>query len=292
MSRPSSANQTRTILLATDDKNSMINEVAGGQPNPRAYTVYGWQPTLQAGSHIGFNGELCERIFGWYFLGNGYRVYNPVLMLFHSPDSWSPFGNGGLNAYGYCERDPRNFTDPTGHMLKLPKFLSKLRNKPLTGASSSSSLSPLIPETASRIKSEVTYQTIPALPRETRTLIDVQTETHIQTRPPTGEVTNSRFIDYGPSRETPPQIPSHQTRLVPRFNDTGGQVITASGGEWWSKPYQFSPARAPVPPSRKLPGGSTREYYVRYDNADYPTLSTHETMTMQQIRDALRKTKK
>ncbi len=36
-------------------------------------------------------------------LGNGYRAYSPVLMRFNSPDSWSPFGEGGVNAYAYIE---------------------------------------------------------------------------------------------------------------------------------------------------------------------------------------------
>ena len=48
-------------------------------------------------------------------LGNGYRAFNPVLMRFNSPDSWSPFGEGGLNAYVYCIGDPVNRDDPTGH---------------------------------------------------------------------------------------------------------------------------------------------------------------------------------
>jgi len=39
-------------------------------------------------------------------LGNGYRAYNPILKRFNSPDSLSPFGKGGLNAYSYCVGDP------------------------------------------------------------------------------------------------------------------------------------------------------------------------------------------
>ncbi len=52
---------------------------------------------------------------GYYLLGNGYRAFNPVLMRFNSPDSLSPFGKGGLNAYAYCAGDPVNRVDPTGH---------------------------------------------------------------------------------------------------------------------------------------------------------------------------------
>jgi len=38
-------------------------------------------------------------------------------MRFNSPDSWSPFGRGGVNAYGYCGGDPGNYSDPSGHLF-------------------------------------------------------------------------------------------------------------------------------------------------------------------------------
>ncbi|POQ04291.1 MULTISPECIES: RHS repeat-associated core domain-containing protein [Pseudomonas syringae group] len=68
----------------------------------------------QSGSLPVFNGELLDSITGHYLLGNGDRAYNPVLMRFNSPDSLSPFGKGGLNAYAYCGGDPVNRTDPDG----------------------------------------------------------------------------------------------------------------------------------------------------------------------------------
>lgn len=67
----------------------------------------------------GFNGLFHEPATGWQMLGNGYRVYNPVLIRFHSPDNQSPFGRGGLNAYAYCAGDPVNRVDPSGHSLLL-----------------------------------------------------------------------------------------------------------------------------------------------------------------------------
>lgn len=70
-------------------------------------------PTLK--TLLGFNGELFEPGTGHCLLGNGYRAYSPVLMIFIQPDSWSPFGAGGLNAYAYCEGGPTNLVDPTGH---------------------------------------------------------------------------------------------------------------------------------------------------------------------------------
>ncbi|VVP61577.1 hypothetical protein PS870_06377 [Pseudomonas fluorescens] len=67
-------------------------------------------------SLLGFNGERIDPILDGYHLGNGYRPYSPSLRRFTSPDSLSPFGQGGINPYAYCEGDPINHTDPTGHV--------------------------------------------------------------------------------------------------------------------------------------------------------------------------------
>ncbi|MHC8357052.1 RHS repeat-associated core domain-containing protein [Pseudomonas sp. LB3P81] len=109
-----------TILLATDVQNSVLNALDANQPHPIAYTPYGHH-TRENGllSLLGFNGELSDPLTGHYHLGNGYRQFNPVLKRFNSPDSWSPFGRGGLNAYAYCGGDPRNRNDPTGHVYGL-----------------------------------------------------------------------------------------------------------------------------------------------------------------------------
>ncbi|WP_144142566.1 RHS repeat-associated core domain-containing protein [Paraburkholderia sp. BCC1884] len=64
----------------------------------------------------GFMGERLDPVTNLYHLGDGYRVYNPRLMRFVSPDALSPFGAGGLNAYAYCAGDPVNRADPSGHM--------------------------------------------------------------------------------------------------------------------------------------------------------------------------------
>lgn len=66
----------------------------------------------------GFNGECRDPLTGHYLLGNGYRAFNTVLMRFNSPDSFSPLGEGGLNAYAYCTGDPVNQVDPSGHLFK------------------------------------------------------------------------------------------------------------------------------------------------------------------------------
>ncbi|SDB43449.1 RHS repeat-associated core domain-containing protein [Pseudomonas sp. NFACC23-1] len=123
-----------SILLMGDDKNSVMGEVTRQGLTSIAYSPYGHRVEgSSANSHLGYNGERRERQTGWYLLGKGYRVFNPQLMRFHSPDNLSPFGKGGLNAYMYCEGDPINNVDPTGHVFfgKLPVFFG-VSSKPTT----------------------------------------------------------------------------------------------------------------------------------------------------------------
>ncbi len=68
---------------------------------------------------IGMNGELRDPETGVYILGNGYRHYDPELCMFTTPDSLSPFGEGGVLPYAYCGNDPINHTDITGHTKSI-----------------------------------------------------------------------------------------------------------------------------------------------------------------------------
>lgn len=104
-------------LLGTDQQQSVLAELDSGPLTDCAYSPYGHRPA-DGGlfSLAGFNGEQLDRVTGLYLLGNGYRAYSPTLMRFLGPDSMSPFGEGGLNAYAYCLGDPVNRVDPTGHM--------------------------------------------------------------------------------------------------------------------------------------------------------------------------------
>ena len=129
-------------LLATDRQRSVLSLLNANPPSSLGYTPYGHRP-LASGllSLLGFNGERPDPVTGWYLLGNGYRAFNPVLMRFNSPDSWSPFGEGGLNAYAYCKGDSVNLSDPYGHAsgwelirLNLSKIIttnnsSKVKNQ-------------------------------------------------------------------------------------------------------------------------------------------------------------------
>ncbi|WP_413792982.1 MULTISPECIES: RHS repeat-associated core domain-containing protein [unclassified Pseudomonas] len=115
--------KAHATLLATDLQRSVLTALDETRPHPLSYTPYGHRPA-ESGllSLLGFNGERPDPVTGHYLLGNGYRAFNPVLMRFNSPDSWSPFGEGGLNAYAYCGGDPRNWKDSTGHTRIFPLF--------------------------------------------------------------------------------------------------------------------------------------------------------------------------
>lgn len=116
-----------TFLLATDQQNSVLNVLDAMQPQPISYTPYGHRPPESDVFFPGFNGERLDPVTGDYLLGNGYRAFNPVLMRFNSPDSRSPFEEGGLNAYAYCVGDPVNQVDPTGHMPLSTLLIGILR---------------------------------------------------------------------------------------------------------------------------------------------------------------------
>jgi len=105
-----------TTLLATDQQRSVLGTRGLSGSHFLAYSPYGHRPAENGLlSLLGFNGERPDPLTGHYHLGNGYRQFNPVLMRFNSPDSWSPFGRGGLNSYAYSGGDPRNWLDSTGH---------------------------------------------------------------------------------------------------------------------------------------------------------------------------------
>ncbi|MCL6703294.1 RHS repeat-associated core domain-containing protein [Pseudomonas sp. T1.Ur] len=109
-------NPEQTLLLLTDGKNSVLAESGQNELRKAIYGAYGERnPDDDLQCLLGFNGEVRDELSGWYLLGRGYRAYNPTLMRFHSPDSFSPFGAGGINPYVYCAGDPINFVDPTGH---------------------------------------------------------------------------------------------------------------------------------------------------------------------------------
>ncbi|TDF78802.1 RHS repeat-associated core domain-containing protein, partial [Pseudomonas sp. H9] len=104
---------TSTILLGQDAQGSVRIE-AGSEVRSRHYTAHGAESGNSPEVPYGYTGERREPLTGWY-IPAGYRPYDPLLMMFLSPDSESPFGRGGLNPYTYCGGDPVNRIDPDGH---------------------------------------------------------------------------------------------------------------------------------------------------------------------------------
>ena len=115
-----------TSLLATDLQTSVLQHASAAGTQAYAYTPYGHHPAENGITRLlAFNGEHPEAVTGHYLLGQGYRAYNPVLMRFNSPDSWSPFGEGEINAYAY-PTNPLMMQDPTGHVWQWAKGILRV----------------------------------------------------------------------------------------------------------------------------------------------------------------------
>ncbi|PLR44750.1 RHS repeat-associated core domain-containing protein [Chimaeribacter arupi] len=106
-------------LTGNDANNSTLFALSGNTLSAFRYSPFGATPPPDASATPlpGFNGERADPLTGVTHLGNGYRAFSPALFRFTCPDSESPFGEGGINAYAYCENDPVNMTDPSGHGL-------------------------------------------------------------------------------------------------------------------------------------------------------------------------------
>ncbi|WP_081042097.1 RHS repeat-associated core domain-containing protein [Pseudomonas putida] len=104
-----------SCLLARDVKGSAIGLLSTQGLAPTAFSPWG-HAKAATGLLAGFKGEYLDPVTTCYLLGNGYRSYTPTLMRFASPDSLSPLGAGGINAYSYLSGDPVNANDPTGHV--------------------------------------------------------------------------------------------------------------------------------------------------------------------------------
>lgn len=72
---------------------------------------FGFNPSYAG--QVAFKGGYCEAALSAYALGNGYRCYLPTLQRFAIADSFAPFQV--LNSYSFCNGDPVNRLDPSGH---------------------------------------------------------------------------------------------------------------------------------------------------------------------------------
>ncbi|MDC3738983.1 RHS repeat-associated core domain-containing protein [Pseudomonas syringae pv. syringae] len=223
-------NQRDGVLLATDQQQS----VTAAQGLEFAYTPYGHRHPSGPASLPGFTGQRVDPVTGHYLLGNGYRAFNPVLMRFNSPDSLSPFGEGGVNAYGYCEGDPVNRVDPSGHwptvLVKFLKRASSVKKRLLGRKNSQESLSsPLVTSAVSSGSTQITASNNSmSVPLSASGVIDGP---HLGVPPP-------RPPKTGQLNGIPPALPPKQGQLsditppVPRrynYVDAHGNAIDIHG---------------------------------------------------------------
>ncbi|WP_409313531.1 RHS repeat-associated core domain-containing protein [Pseudomonas putida] len=124
---PLAERSAETLITAVNAQNSITNSLHRDRIQSLTYSAYGHSHLDHT---LGYTGQRCDRFTNLYLLGNGYRAYSPYLMRFHSPDNLSPFGKGGRNAYAYCEGDPTNNFDPSGHMLR--KIINFFNREPVT----------------------------------------------------------------------------------------------------------------------------------------------------------------
>ncbi|WP_177331674.1 RHS repeat-associated core domain-containing protein [Pseudomonas sp. NBRC 111123] len=101
-------------LLMISNSGSVLEACTPNDSQKNVYSAYGYSSAAAALS--AFNGEYLDDFLGNYILGS-YRTFSTNLMRFQSPDNQSPFDNGGINAYAYCQDDPINNTDPSGHFI-------------------------------------------------------------------------------------------------------------------------------------------------------------------------------
>lgn len=114
--------------LAVDDRGTVLAG-NGGLNFTQAFTVYGFlAPPSAFTSLIGFNGEV-KAFSDLYLLGNGHRAFSTTVMRFGAPDQLSPFGNGGINAYCYCQGDPVGKIDPSGRTPLIFKPFVNLKKR-------------------------------------------------------------------------------------------------------------------------------------------------------------------
>lgn len=122
--------QTTAALLQTLVPNTVIAAWGAECTHVQIYTPYGFSRVDTMLTSAAYAGAWRDSASGNYSLGAGRRFMSPVLQRFLSPDDFSPFGSGGVNAYAYCEGDPINNFDPSGRAKEQIRMASaSLRKK-------------------------------------------------------------------------------------------------------------------------------------------------------------------
>lgn len=117
-------------LLGTDRQGSVLFLDTGDHTRAFNYSVFGYDAVEnEKESILGFCQQPREPLTGFYLLGQGYRAYLPGFQRFSSPDRYSPFDEGGINTYAYCNDDSINLTDPTGE-AGGPIYAIKVTSRP------------------------------------------------------------------------------------------------------------------------------------------------------------------
>ena len=117
---------TETFYFDRNIKGDVIGiyNASGTQIAKYSYDSWGNQKvtTYSSNNFSGYNpiryrGYYYDRETGLYYLNA--RYYNPQWRRFISPDSTEyidPENPNGLNLYAYCNNDPINYADPSGHL--------------------------------------------------------------------------------------------------------------------------------------------------------------------------------
>lgn len=153
-------------------------------------------------------------------LGNGYRAYSPALRRFTCPDSDSPFGIGGINPYVYCDHDPVNRTDPSGHAPKkgcLHGMFQSLRTRMGLGKKQRDAMNMTVDE-SSRPARGTSGSALRASGTSQETIIERQTPTSLSKGMGLSdqqEAQSSQMADNHPASQMADNHPATLPRNIP-----------------------------------------------------------------------------
>ena len=178
------------------------------------------------GQPLGYRGYRYDAALGWYWLS--VRPYDPVSHRFLQPD---PSGQEGVRSYAYCGDDPIDCADPTGLAGQLGGELgggadlaglgsASAGAESATGTADSLGLATAGAADANALADPVSGAgtttdplLLPAAPRMTRNLRQIQNMPSGQARGAAGEQFVSELYDNSPREVTHPmEVPSLGSR--------------------------------------------------------------------------------